>query len=91
MLTKFKRNFAWVTFSTVGGFFIYLGVLDSIFEEVLDPRIWSEKHHPDSEPITYASLIVRVLGSAMISLGVSIFIFSVKSYWNREERTWIAL
>jgi hypothetical protein len=91
MWTNFKTNFAWVIFATIGVFFIYLGILDSIFGELLDPIIWSEIQNLGSESVSYASLIVRVLGYTMISFGALIFTISVKSYRNREQWAWIAL
>ena len=89
MWTRFRRNFAWVTFSIVGVFFVYLGILDSVFGKLLDPIIWSEIQNLGPESVSYANLIVRVLGYTMISLGAFIFVISVKSYRNREQWAWI--
>jgi hypothetical protein len=70
-------------------FFIILGILDSLFGKLLDPVIWQEITDLGLTTITYANLIVRVLGYTMISFGVLIVAISVKSYRYKEKWAWV--
>ena len=88
MWLKFRTNFSWIIFLLIGCFFIILGVLDSLFGELLDPIIWKEITNLGSSTMSYANLIVRVLGYTMISFGVLIVSISVKSYRYNEKWAW---
>jgi len=77
-----------VTFTLIGIFFIYIGILDVIFEELLDPKMWGEIRNLGSEFVSYANIIVRVLGYTMLSFGLIISGISIKSYRNGEKWAW---
>ncbi|MHA2165589.1 MAG: hypothetical protein ACXAAT_06935 [Candidatus Hodarchaeales archaeon] len=89
MWKKFRTNFPWIIFLFIGLFFIILGILDSLFGKLLDPVIWQEITDLGLTTITYANLIVRVLGYTMISFGVLIVAISVKSYRYKEKWAWV--
>ena len=91
MCVKFRTNFPWIIFLLIGIFFIILGILDSLFGKLIDPIIWQEITDLGLTTISYASLIVRVLGYTMIGFGVLIVAISVKSYRYHEKWAWIIL
>ncbi|MHA1966322.1 MAG: hypothetical protein ACW964_00845 [Candidatus Hodarchaeales archaeon] len=91
MWKKFRTNFPWIIFLFIGLVFIILGILDFLFGKLLDPIIWQEITDLGLTTITYANLIVRVLGYTMIGFGVLIVAISVKSYRYQEKWSWIVL
>ena len=91
MWSKTKSNFSWIIFLAIGSFFVFIGLLDVLFGVLLDPVIWEEISSLGIETKFYASLIVRVLGYAMISFGLLIITISVTSYRNYEKWAWIVL
>ncbi len=88
MWVKLRTNFPWIIFLLIGMFFIILGILDSLFGKLLDPIIWKEITYLGLGTISYANLIVRVLGYTMISFGVLIVAISVESYRYKEKWAW---